>query len=166
MLKIMECVLFAAGDSVPMEQFCDLFDVSMDELEPMVAEETKRREEAGNALLIRRFENRVQLATNAKYMDYIVRVLGAPTSEDLSKAMMETLAIIAYKQPVTRVEIEQLRGVNSSYIISTLLEKGLISEAGRKETIGRPILYTTSEKFLRNFGMESILDLPPVEEAE
>jgi len=86
MLNIIECVLFAAGDSVPIGQFCDLLNLSTDELEPIVTEEMERRTEAGSALIIKRFEDRLQLATNPKYMDSIVHVLGAPTNEDLSNS--------------------------------------------------------------------------------
>ena len=89
-------------------------------------------------------------------------LFGESSEEELTRAMLETLSIIAYKQPVTRGEIEELRGVNTSYVLGVLLEKNLIHEAGRKEALGRPVLYATSEGFLRHFGLSSLEELPPL----
>ena len=165
-IDIIKNVLFAAGDSVSLDQLAEGLEISVQELDAVVDEEIARQEREGDALMIRRLEDRLQMSTNPKYAEYIVKILGNLTGEELSRAMLETLAIIAYRQPVTRAEIEQLRGVNSSYMINALLEKKLICEAGRKEALGRPILYATSEEFLRHFGINSLEALPPIPKAE
>ena len=133
------------------------------ELEHALDLERVRREgQAG--LVFRRLEDRVQLATRPEYAPLLMELFGSQSGEELTKAMLETLSIIAYKQPVTRGEIEELRGVNTSYILSALQEKGLVTEAGRKEALGRPILYATSEEFLRHFGLSSTKELPALPE--
>lgn len=166
MINIIKSILFAAGDSVLVDQLAELFSVSVPDLDAVIDEEMERQEREGDALLFRRFEDRLQLATNPIYAEYITQLLGDLSGEELTKSMLETLAIIAYRQPITRAEIEQLRGVNSSYMINALLEKKLIQEAGRKEALGRPILYATSEEFLRHFGIDSVESLPPIPQAE
>lgn len=109
--------------------------------------------------MIKKFDDKVQLCTRPEFGEDIYGLLGKKSNEELTKAMLETLSIIAYKQPVTRQEVEELRGVNSSYIINSLLAKKLIKEAGRKQVLGRPILYRTDEEFLRHFGIENLEEL-------
>ena len=152
----LENILFAAGDSMALSELADILDISQEELEAMLEEEGRRREGAFG-LVFRKLEDRVQLATRTEHARLLVDLFG-------SKAMLETLSIIAYKQPVTRGEIEDLRGVNTSHILSALQEKGLVVEAGRKEALGRPILYATSEEFLRHFGISSTKELPALPE--
>ena len=105
-----------------------------------------------------------QFATNPAYADYIKKLKKIPRQTPLSQAALETLAIIAYKQPVTRAEIEALRGVSVDSSINTLLERGLIEEKGRKDGPGRPILYATTGDFLKYFGLNDLSELPPIEE--
>lgn len=100
-------------------------------------------------LIIKRTENKLRLCTRPEFAEDIYELLGKKSEEELTQAMLETLSIVAYKQPVTRQEIEEIRGVNSSYIMNSLLERGFIKEAGRKQVLGRPILYATDEAFLR-----------------
>lgn len=165
-IKIIESILFVAGDAVAIESLAKVLNLDTEALQTLLDDEIERRVQEKEALLFRRVEDKVQLATNPCYADYVSAVLGETSGENLSGAMLETLAIVAYKQPVTKVEIEALRGVNSSYMIHALLERGLIKEAGRKETIGRPILYATDENFLRHFGLSSVKELPPLPEKE
>ena len=94
----------------------------------------------------------------------LFQLLGERQHQELTRSMMEALSIVAYRQPVTRAEVEELRGVNSSYILNALVENGMIREAGRKQAIGAPVLYATTEKFLRHFGFSSLADLPPLPE--
>jgi segregation and condensation protein B len=96
----------------------------------------------------------------------VVRLLQPVQQQSLSQAAMETLAVVAYKQPVTRAEVEQVRGVKCDYSLQSLILKGMIEEAGRKDTIGRPILYRTTDKFLSHFGIQGLEDLPPLPENE
>ncbi len=158
-----ENILFAAGDSVGISELAQVLEISEAELEEVLEQEEARREK-GYGLVIRRLEDRVQLATRPQYAKLLQEIFGSKSGEELSRAMLETLSIIAYKQPITRGEIEELRGVNTSYILNALQEKGLIVEAGRKEALGRPILYATSEEFLRHFGLSSTKDLPVLPE--
>jgi len=159
----LENILFAAGDSMALSELADILDISQEELEAMLEEEGRRREGAFG-LVFRRLEDRVQLATRTEHARLLVDLFGSKSGEELTKAMLETLSIIAYKQPVTRGEIEDLSGVNTSHILSALQEKGLVVEAGRKEALGRPILYATSEEFLRHFGISSTKELPALPE--
>ena len=158
-----ENILFAAGDSVGISELAQVLEISEAELEDVLEQEEARREK-GYGLVIRRLEDRAQLATRPQYAKLLLEMFGSKSGEELSRAMLETLSIIAYKQPITRGEIEELRGVNTSYILNALQEKGLIVEAGRKEALGRPILYATSEEFLRHFGLSSTKDLPVLPE--
>ena len=142
-----------------LSELAAILKISQEELEELLEEEERRRE-GSFGLVFRRLEDRLQLATRAEYAGLLVDLFGSKSGEELTKAMLETLSIIAYKQPVTRGEIEELRGVNTSHILSALQEKGLVVEAGRKEALGRPILYATSEEFLRHFGISSTKELP------
>ncbi|MBQ9941696.1 MAG: SMC-Scp complex subunit ScpB [Christensenellaceae bacterium] len=159
-----ENILFAAGDSMEINVLAEALGVESAQMHEWMDEEIARRQESGNGLIIRRFEDRVQLATRPEEAELLFSLFGEKGEEELTRAMMETLSIIAYRQPVTRGEIEELRGVNTSYVLSVLLDKGLVYEAGRKEAVGRPILYATSEGFLRHFGLESISQLPALPE--
>lgn len=157
-----ENILFAAGDSMGIGELAAFLGKDEAELTALLKEEIVRREREDSGLVIKRFEDRVQLATREEYAEMLFSLFGESSEEELTRAMLETLSIIAYKQPVTRGEIEELRGVNTSYVLGVLLEKNLIHEAGRKEALGRPILYATSEGFLRHFGLSSLEELPPL----
>ena len=106
----------------------------------------------------------VQLTTRAMYAEDIVHLLQPVQRQTLSQAVMETLAVVAYRQPVTKAEVEAIRGVKCDYSIQSLVNKELICEVGRKEALGRPILYGTTDKFLQHFGLQSLSDLPPMSE--
>lgn len=162
----MECLLFVAGESMDIDQLAAAIGVSGDQLAILAQEETDRRMAAKGGILFQRTDNRIQLATRKEYGDLAIAVFGKKSQEELSRSMLETLAIVAYKQPVTRGEIDELRGVNSSYVLGALVDKGLVVEAGRKDVVGRPILYETGESFLRHFGLESLDMLPPLPQEE
>ena len=110
-----------------------------------------------------RFGAHVQLATRPDYAPYVEKLLQPVQKQTLSQAVMETLAVIAYRQPVTKAEIEQVRGVKCDYSVQSLVAKGLIEEVGRKEALGRPILYGTTDAFLRHFCLSSLADLPQID---
>ena len=114
--------------------------------------------------LLKRFGDNVQLATRPLYSQDVLRLLQPVQQQSLSQAAMETLAVVAYKQPVTRAEVEQVRGVKCDYSLQSLMNKGLIREMGRKDTIGRPILFGTTDEFLSHFGLEGLEYLPPLPE--
>lgn len=153
-------LLFAAGDALEISAIASELILDAEELEELLREEAERREQDGTSLVYRFFDDKIQLATRPEFGTMIYNVLGKKSAEELTRAMLETLSIVAYRQPVTRPEIEEIRGVNSAYIMGALLNKGLICEAGRKEVVGRPHLYCTTEKFLRHFGISDLSELP------
>lgn len=117
-------------------------------------------------ICLKRFGSHVQLSTRADYAPYIEKLLQPIQKQSLSQSALETLAVIAYRQPVTRLDIETVRGVKCDYSVQSLVNKGLIEEVGRKETLGRPILYGTTDSFLSHFGLASLNDLPQPPEKE
>ena len=154
-----ENILFAAGDSFEISRLAELLNISLPELNDMLDEDIRRREQ-GHGLLIRRFDGKVQLSTRQELSKLLFMALGKKSDEELTRAALETLAIIAYRQPITRAAIEEIRGVGSQSMLNALKNKGLICEAGRKDTLGHPILYATTEEFLRHFGISSLDELP------
>jgi len=117
-------------------------------------------------LRLQRYNGRVQMTTAPETSAVIERFLGLDSISRLSRAALETLSIIAYQQPVTRPQVDSVRGVNSDYVMRSLLSKGLIQEGGRADSPGRPILYSTTPEFLQHFGLSSLTELPPLEQEE
>ena len=160
-----EAILFVAGEPVRIEELAKALNVTVRAVENEV---TKLRDEYDfhqRGFTLKRFGHQVQLATRALYASDVVHLLQPVQKQSLTQAAMETLAVVAYKQPVTRAEVEQVRGVKCDYSIQSLVNKELIMEVGRKETLGRPILYATTENFLAHFGLTTLEDLPPMPEA-
>ena len=160
---IVEAILFVTGDAVEKSEIRRALDISDAELE-----ETLDALESGydfdrRGLRLLRFGAHVQLATRPDYAPYVEKLLQPVQKQSLSQAVMETLAVIAYRQPVTKGEIEQVRGVKCDYSVQSLMTKGLIAEVGRKETLGRPILYGTTDAFLRHFCISSVAELPEID---
>ncbi len=160
----LEALLFVAPAPVPLADLARILSVSLAEVETSLEALQKHLE--GRGLVLQRLRNKVQLVTAPDLSKDIERFLGLNVSHSLSAAAVETLAIIAYKQPVTRAEIEALRGVNSDGVLRSLVSKGLVEEVGRKETVGRPILYGTSMNFLQYFGLRNLSELPPLKAGE
>ncbi len=161
-----EAILFVAGDAVPVRDLARALRISEKELDAVLIELKDDYDYEQRGFLIKRFGNNVQLATRPLYSEDVVRLLQPVQQQSLSQAAMETLAVVAYRQPVTRAEVEQIRGVKCDYSLQSLMLKGMIEEAGRKDTIGRPILYRTTDKFLSHFGIRNLEELPPMPEAE
>ena len=160
-----EAILFVAGEPLRVEDLAKALEVSVREVE---AELIRIRDEYDfhqRGFTLKRFGHQVQLATRALYSADVVHLLQPVQKQSLSQAAMETLAVVAYKQPVTRAEVEQIRGVKCDYSLQSLMNKELIMEVGRKEALGRPILYGTTENFLAHFGLTTLEDLPPMPEA-
>ena len=159
-----EAILFVAGEPVRVEDLAKALDVSVRAVENEI---TKLRDEYDfhqRGFTLKRFGHQVQLATRALYAADVVHLLQPVQKQSLTQAAMETLAVVAYKQPVTRAEVEQVRGVKCDYSLQSLMNKELIMEVGRKEALGRPILYGTTENFLSHFGLTTLEDLPPMPE--
>ena len=157
---IIEAILFVCGDAMEMDELAnalghtaEAIQTAVEDLETLYAAEHR-------GVQIKRFSNKVQLVSKAEYATYVERVLQPVQKQSLSQAALETLVIVAYRQPVTRQEVEAVRGVKCDYSLQSLIQKGLIMDAGRKETLGRPILYATTDQFLSHFGLGSLKDLP------
>lgn len=161
--KVLEAVLFSAGDSVSADKLCSVLDIAKDELEKLALELSDFYDYERRGVKLIRLNERYQLVSRPEYASYVRSVLESGKPPVLSQSSMEVLAIIAYKQPTTRAYVEQVRGVDSSYTISSLAEKGLVEPCGRLDVPGRPLLYKTTEKFLRSFGLSNIEQLPYVD---
>ncbi len=162
----LESILFVAGDAVELSDAAAALDVDIKILNEIVDQIIKDRLEKDSGILLKRIESKIQLCSNPEYMQYIDKTLQTVKKSRLSQSLLETLSIIAYKQPVTRFDIEQIRGVSCNYSIAMLIEKGLIERCGRKKTLGNPMLYSTNDEFLRHFGISSLKELPELKEAE
>ncbi len=158
-ISAVEAVLFASGEPVVVQALIEMLGVTAQEFEPVLQGLALRYDEDRGVRLMR-FDDSLQLCTRPQYMDLIETVLQPVRKQTLTQAALETLAVVAYRQPVTRMEIEQIRGVQCDRAVATLLHHGLIAEVGRKESIGRPILYGTTEKFLQHFALTSLEALP------
>jgi segregation and condensation protein B len=159
--KILEAVLFVSSSSIPLAEIAKIVDLPTSELSSLIKEMNEEYAEA-HGIRIMVHNNRAQLTTSPELSEKIEEFLGLEITTTLSRAALESLAIISYKQPITRPQIDEIRGVNSDGVVRTLLSKGLIEELGRAETMGKPILYGTTEDFLHYFGLESIAELPEI----
>lgn len=157
---VLEAVLFTMGESVEISRLADAIEEDVRTTKEILKgmEERYGREDRG--ITLTRFENAVQLCTKSDMYEYLVRIAKTPKKLSLTDTVLETLSIIAYKQPVTRMDIERVRGVSCDHAINKLLEYELITELGRLDAPGRPLLFGTTEQFLRCFGVESLEELP------
>lgn len=155
-----EALLFVSSGLVSIYQLSKALEISESEVESALADLEAHYQMGGHGLRLMRVRSKVQLTTAVDMGEIVTKFLGLENTSTLSMAALETLAIIAYKQPVTRPEVDVLRGVNSDGVMRTLLSKGLIEELGRAESPGRPIFYGTSSQFLQHFGLDSIEALP------
>ena len=162
---VLEGLLFVVGeDGLTIEQIEDVLEITEEEAKELVMELKKDYSDSSRGLRIDFLGNRFKITTKFEHKDYYQKLLENPDTNTLSQAALETLAIIAYNEPITRVQVDALRGVNSVSIIRKLQAKGLIKENGRSELPGRPILYETTNEFLDYFGLSSIEELPNIEE--
>jgi len=158
-----EAILYVAGDAVKLSDIAMALEESVLTVSSVVDEMIIERNETLKGIQIHRIDDKVQLATNEAYEKYIKKLFMPENKYVITNAAIETLSIIAYNQPVTRGEIEQIRGVSCTYSLNALLNKNLIFESGRKDTIGNPKLYKTSDEFLRHFGIASLDELPELD---
>ena len=160
----LEALLFAAGEPMSVSQMAELLQIEKPQVWELLSGLNKAYEADNRGLMVREIAGGFQLVTKPQHYELLAQ-LETKREVKLTNAGMETLAIVAFKQPVTRAEMEAIRGVKVDGVVNTLLELGLIAEAGRKKSIGNPILYATTEKFLTVFGMKSLADLPNPETA-
>ncbi|MBE6639953.1 MAG: SMC-Scp complex subunit ScpB [Ruminococcaceae bacterium] len=163
--NIIEAVLFAAGHPLEYAKIGKLFGVTPTETKKRVAAVAEKFNERSGALTMLALDDCAQICTREEFAPYIRDALGIRKGGNLSNSSIETLAIVAYNQPVTRVYVDTVRGVDSSYAVNSLLERGLIEVVGRLDQPGRPMLYGTTPDFLRCFGLSSLKDLPEVDGA-
>lgn len=162
MEAVIEAVLFTMGDSVETAKLALAIEQDKDTTRRLIHNMMDKYETDGRGIRIIELEDSFQLCTKAEFYESLIRVASEPKHHVLSDSALETLSIIAYKQPVTKLEIEQIRGVKSDYAVNKLIEYNLITEIGRLDAPGRPILFGTTEDFLRSFGLSSVEELPTI----
>ena len=161
--NIIEAILFASGDAVPVDMLKEKLGVTKKEADEAIRQlEKKYTGDCGIRLL--HFNHKLQFATNPDYKDNVSLVLTPIREKEFTRTILECAAIIAYKQPITRSELEDLRGVNSDYAITTLMSLDMIYPCGRKDTPGKPVQYATTDNFLKRFKLKALSDLPDYNE--
>lgn len=166
LIKACEAVIFSSGEPISLKRISEVFELTPKKTEELISNVAEHIASANMGFALIRLDDSVQLATRQEYAKYIKTAFDIKRKAPLSPAALEVLAVIAYNQPVTKAFIEQVRGVDCSGVVSTLIEKDLIEERGRLELPGRPLLYGTTKNFLRCFSLESLNDLPPLPENE
>ena len=163
--RAIEAILFAAGYPVAYEKLAEVLGLGDRDVKLLCEQLAERynKEDSPHGIMLALFPDTCQLCTKEQFLPYIREALGIKRGGNLSASSLEVLAVVAYNQPVTRSFIDQVRGVDSSYAVSSLIDKGLIESCGRLDAPGRPMLYATSDKFLRVFGFNSLDDLPKTE---
>ena len=161
-----ESMMFVWGEPLNIKDVADIFNVDKKEIYECCKELQQEYEQEGRGIVIREVNKSFQFVTRKENLDYIERLCTPVRRRRLSQSALETLAIVAYKQPVTKGEIEAVRGIRCDRVIDGLMSKGLVAQVGRAETVGRPILYGTTDEFLKQFEFESLKDLPPIQDIE
>ncbi|MCD6289786.1 MAG: SMC-Scp complex subunit ScpB [Anaerolineae bacterium] len=162
LIALVESLLFVADEPVPLSRLADALEAPKEEIESVLGELTEACRDRG--VRVQRKGDLVQMVSAPEAAPYIERFLGLNLTTRLSPAALEVLAIVAYRQPITRAEIEAIRGVSCDAVLRTLVNRGLLEEVGRLDRVGRPILYGTTFQFLQHFGLSSLDELPPLED--
>ena len=160
LVAAMESILFAMGDAVPVSSIAAALGVSRERTLQAAETLAERCRLGSSGLALNWYEDSIQLSTKPELYEYLIRIASEPKKPKLTPTLLETLSIIAYRQPVTRMEVENIRGVNSDFAINRLVSYDLVREVGRKEVPGRPLLFGTTQQFLRSFGIRSVEELP------
>lgn len=164
LIGVLEGLLFVVGDEgLTLKQICDILEINLDEAKKLLKELKNQYDDDKRGIRISYLGDAFKLTTKKEHKDYYRQLVENSETNTLSQAALETLAIIAYNQPITRVEIDEMRGVSTVHMVRRLLAKGLIKEVGKSTMPGRPNLYGTTKEFLDYFGMSSINDLPSIE---
>ena len=159
-----EAILFAMGDSVENSKIINALNINSKELRNIIKELKEKYNNSNSGIKLMELDGAIQLCTKPEMYDALIRVCKQPKRHVMTDVLMETLSIIAYKQPVTKGEIERIRGVKSDHAVNKLVEYELVCEVGRLDTPGKPILFGTTEEFMRRFGVEGMDGLPPINE--
>lgn len=158
-----EAILFTMGDSVTLKALCEALEETMDELNEQIDYLKEKYSAANSGIHLIELEESLQLCTKKEMYPVLIKIAQTPKKLQLTDSLLETLSIIAYRQPVTKAEVERIRGVNSDHAVNRLVEFGLVCELGRMDAPGRPILFGTTEEFLRSFGVKSVEELPSLD---
>lgn len=161
-----EAILFSAGDPVSLDRLASVTGCTSASTKKILQQMQLRYESSESGIMLLELENTWQLCTKQQYFDTLIQIASHPPKPHLTEVVMETLSIIAYKQPVTKAEIERIRGVKSDHAVNKLVEYDLVREVGRLDAPGKPILFGTTDQFLRNFGISSSEDLPELSAVE
>ncbi len=159
---IIESILFAMGASVELSKIADAIGLDADNTKRLIDELAGDYADRGRGVKIIELDGAYQMCTKPEMYEYLIRIAKQPKHRVLTDVLLETLSIIAYKQPITRMEIEKIRGVSCDHAVNKLLEYNLIQELGRLDAPGKPLLFGTTEEFLRSFGFQSMDDLPDI----
>ena len=157
---ILEAVLFTMGESVDVERLASVIEEDKKTTKELLMEMKEEYEEKESGITLIELEDSFQMCTKAEMYEYLIKIAKTPRKYVLTDTLLETLSIVAYKQPITRAEIEKIRGVSCDHAVNRLVEFGLITEVGRMDAPGRPLLFGTTEEFLRSFGVKSLEELP------
>lgn len=157
---VIEAILFTMGDSVEISKLAEVIEENVKTTKQILQHMKERYAEENRGISLVEFEDSVQLCTKSELYEYLIKLAKTPRKLVLTDTLLETLSIVAYKQPVTRLDIERVRGVSCDHAVNRLVEFDLIKEVGRLDAPGRPLLFGTTEQFLRSFGLASIEDLP------
>ena len=157
---IIEAILFTMGESVELEKIADAIELDKKTTKKLINETMQEWNDEGRGVAIMELDGAYQMCTRTEMYEYLIRIAKQPKRRVLTDVLLETLSIIAYKQPVTKMEIEKIRGVSSDHAVSKLVEYNLVCELGRLDAPGRPLLFGTTEEFLRSFGVHSVDELP------
>ncbi len=160
--KIIESILFVSGKAVEESFIREKLEITGKQYSEAL-DELMKQYSGESGIHILRFNKKIQFASNPDYAKQVEAVLNPIKEKELTNAMLETLAIIAYKQPITRIEIEEIRAVDCTYAVQNLMRLGMIESVGRKETIGKPLLFATTDEFLKRFSISEVTDLPDYE---
>ena len=158
--SIIEAILFTMGDSVEASRIAKVIEQDTATTKKIIRNMMMRYEEEDRGIRILELEDSYQMCTKKEMYEYLIQIAKQPRRYVLTDVVLETLSIIAYKQPITKIEIERIRGVKSDHAVNKLIEYNLVAEVGRLDTPGRPILFGTTEEFLRSFGVQSVDELP------
>jgi len=163
---VLEAVLYTMGEAVELTRLAELIEEDSEKTRDILREMQIEYENSGRGITLMELEDSFQMCTQPAMYEYIIKIAKSPAKRVLTDTLLETLAIIAYKQPLTRMDIEKIRGVNSDHVVNRLLEFALIAEVGRMDAPGRPLLFGTTEEFLRCFGIKSLSELPEPDSAQ
>ncbi len=160
---IIEAILFTMGESVPLEKLAAVLELDKEKAKAIITQMMSDYEKKNHGIQIIELDGAYQMCTKKQMYEYLIKIARQPKKQVLTDVLLETLSIIAYQQPVTRMEIEKIRGVSSGHAVNKLVEYNLVCEIGRLDVPGRPLLFGTTEEFLRSFGVNSIEELPQPE---